>query len=103
VIGPDRPDSADRLLERVADRLRVVGPRLAARDGQAAQDQLDQVRAALQRMADRTAEATGEPVRPVPRLAAHALADQALVLGHDLERASPTEAAAILTELNRLI
>ena len=77
-------DDAVRQLERLADRLRVVGPRLAARDGQEAQDQLAAIRAGLQRLADLAAEVDGGPSRKVPELAAFGLADQLLVLGHDL-------------------
>jgi hypothetical protein len=77
-------DAARRRLERLADRLRVVGPRLAAREGEPAQELLTRIRAGLQRIADLAADADGEPRRRVPDLAAHALGDQALVLGLDL-------------------
>jgi len=83
--GPS-DEEALRRLERLADRLRVVGPRLAGREGEAAQQLLREIRAGLQRIADLAAEADGEPSRVVPELAAHALGDQALVLGHDLLR-----------------
>ena len=73
-----------RELDRVADRLRVIGPRYAARDTPEAAAALDGVRAAIQRLADLAADAEGVPRRVVPRLAPHALADQVLVLGHDL-------------------
>ncbi|GAB3245146.1 hypothetical protein [Kineosporia babensis] len=79
-------DEATKRLERLADRLRVVGPRLGARQGPEAADLLGQVRAGLQKIADLTADADGEPRRPVPVLSAYALADQAMVLGHDLLR-----------------
>lgn len=79
-------DEAARQLERLADRLRVVGPRLAARQGPEAADLLARVRAGLQRIADLTADADAEPRRPVPVLSGYALADQALVLGSDLLR-----------------
>jgi hypothetical protein len=75
---------AVRRLERLADRLRVVGPRLAARQDPAARDLLVAIRGGLQRLADLAADADGEPRRVVPELAGHALADQALVLGHEL-------------------
>jgi len=77
-------EEARRRLERLADRLRVVGPRLAAREGESARERLARIRAGLQRIADLAADADGEPRRPVPELAAHALGDQALVLGLDL-------------------
>ena len=86
-VRPDESvsdEQAQRRLERVADRLRVVGPRLAGREGPAAEELLGQIRAGLQRLADLAAAADGEPRRPVPVLAAHALGDQLLVLGHDL-------------------
>ena len=107
-------EDAERLLERLADRLRVVGPRLAAREGEAAQQLLREIRAGLQRLADLAAETDGEPRRAVPELAAYALGDQALVLGHELlgepgqepgRRAAAVRAAAgqILQDINRLI
>jgi hypothetical protein len=77
-------EEAVRRLERLADRLRVVGPRLAARRDPAAGELLGTIRAGLQRLADLAADVDGEPRRVVPELAAHALADQALVLGHDV-------------------
>jgi hypothetical protein len=77
-------DDAVRQLERLADRLRVVGPRLAAREGPQPQAQLAALRSGLQRLADLAADADGHPRRAVPELAAFALADQLLVLGHDL-------------------
>ncbi len=70
--------------ERLADRLRVVGPRFAAREGQAAAAVLDDVRAVLQRLADLGADAERRPRRPLPILAAHALGDQLLVLSRDV-------------------
>ncbi len=103
-------DDAVRRLERLANRLRVVGPRLAARDGEAAHQVLQEIRAGLQRLADLAADADGERRRVVPELAAHALGDQVLVLGHDLlsppsRRSDAVRAAAVQTfeELNRLI
>lgn len=79
-------DEASKRLDRLADRLRVVGPRLAARQSAEAAELIAQVRAGLQTIADLTADADGEPRRPLPALKAHALADQALVLGNDLLR-----------------
>ena len=88
--GPDRlsptAQEADRQLQRLADRLRVVGPRLAGRGTPQAGATLDLVRDGLQRLADLAADADGLPRRQVQRLGAHALGDQALVLGHDLLR-----------------
>jgi hypothetical protein len=77
-------EDAVRQLDRLADRLRVVGPRLAARETPEALEALRAIRIGLQRLADLAADADGLPRRIVPELAAHALADQALVLGHDL-------------------
>jgi predicted TIM-barrel fold metal-dependent hydrolase len=82
--------SADRLLrdaERAADRLRLVGPRMAARSGPDAAAVLTAVRAAIQRLADAGADAESRPRRAVPELAPHALGDQVLVLVHDLAAA----------------
>jgi hypothetical protein len=73
-----------REAERVADRLRVVGPRLAARGTPEARGVVTQVRELLQRLADLGADGEGEPRREVPALAEHALADQLLVLARDV-------------------
>jgi hypothetical protein len=103
-------DDVRRRLERLADRLRVVGPRLAAREGEAARQLLGEIRAGLQRLADCAADADGEPRRAVPELAPHALADQALVLGLDLlgapdQRSNAVLAAAMMTleDVNKLV
>ena len=83
-------EEVTRELGRVADRLRVVGPRLAARaaaDGTAAAG-IDRARDVVQRLADLAADGESRPRRAVPRLAPHALGDQALVLGHDVLRAA---------------
>jgi hypothetical protein len=77
-------EDAVRRLERLADRLRVVGPRLSARQDPAAEELLAIIRDRLQQLADLAADIDGEPRRMVPELAGHALADQALVLGYDL-------------------
>ncbi len=82
-LSPTYPEAVRRL-DRLADRLRVVGPRLAARTGPDAADLLAAISAGLQELADLAADADGRPRRPVPRLSGYALADQALVLGHDL-------------------
>jgi hypothetical protein len=88
----------DRELERVADRLRVLGPRLAARartadpadtaDGADGVEEgvgaLGLVRQVLRTLAELAADVEGGPRRPVPQLAPYALGDQLLVLGHDL-------------------
>jgi hypothetical protein len=92
------PDGAQltRELERVADRLRVLGPRLA----------VQRVRAVLQELADLAADAEGRPRRRVPELAPHSLGDQLLVLGHDVAGVGPqalAAAAASLVELRRTL
>jgi hypothetical protein len=96
-----------REVERVADRLRVIGPRLAARGGPDAARALDGVRQVLQRLADLAADAEDRPLRTVPVLGAHALGDQVLVLGHDVagsgDSAAMTAAEAILVTLRRSI
>lgn len=92
-------DRLERDAERAADRLRVVGPRMAARTGPEARALLDDVRADLQRLADLAADAEERPRRAVPVLAAHALADQVLVLAHDVAVAAPgTPAGDAATE-----
>jgi hypothetical protein len=78
------PEDAERELSRVADRLRVIAPRLSARGTPAAVETLSQVRSGLQQLADLAAAAAGEPIRVVPELNAYVLADQILVLGHEL-------------------
>ncbi len=104
------PAGTDRLLreaDRAADRLRVVGPRMAARTGDEAAALLDAVRADLQRLADVGADAEQRPHRDVPVLEAHALADQVLVLAHDVARTADPDAAhvalAVLAELRARI
>jgi hypothetical protein len=77
-------DRLAREAERAADRLRVVGPRMAARTGGDAVALLDAVRADLQRLADVAAASQDRPSRAVPALAPHALGDQVLVLAHDV-------------------
>lgn len=77
-----------RELVRVADRLRVIGPRLAARDAPDAAASLEPARQVLQALADLAAGAEGRSPRVVPQLAPHALADQVLVLGHDVVQAA---------------
>jgi hypothetical protein len=79
-------EEVTRELDRVADRLRVVGPRLASRAqaDKAAAAGIERARAVLQRLADLAADGESRPRREVPHLAPHALGDQALVLGHDV-------------------
>ena len=75
-------DDVRRELVRVADRLRVLGPRWTQRESPPAE--VAAVRSALQQLADLAADAAGDPRRSVPDLALHALADQLLVLGHEV-------------------
>ncbi len=93
--------------DRLADRLRVVGPRLAARDGAQAAAMLDDVRGVLQALADLGADAEGRPRRPVPVLAAPALGDQVLVLAHDVaaagDPAARTDAVQLIRDLARRV
>lgn len=131
-MAPTADDAAlTQEIERVADRVRVLGPRMAARlsarpgapagrlgstGGQGisvagpgisvaeqASRTLDQIRGVLQVLADLAADAEGRPRRPVPALAPHGLGDQVLVLGHDLLAvASPDARAAGLSALIEL-
>jgi len=81
-----------RELERLADRLRTLGPRHAARaatDRRSAAAVLA-VRQALDELADVAARAEDRRTPPVPELAAHALADQLLVLGRDALAPDPS-------------
>ena len=83
-------EEVSRELDRVADRLRVVGPRLASRAqaDDAAATGIDRARRVLQQLADLAADGESRPRREVPHLAPHALGDQALVLGHDVVAAA---------------
>ncbi len=92
--APDGYDVA-RAAERLADRLRVLGPRWAARSLPDDAAHAAAVRAGLQRLADAAARSQDRPVRPVPDLGLHALADQLLVLTRD---AAATGEPAVLDE-----
>jgi hypothetical protein len=95
------PDPA-READRVADRLRVLGPRWAARQHAADAEAVAAVRAALQALADLAAAADGDERRTVPALALHALADQVLVLAHEADRAGAGPVATeVLVALRR--
>ena len=89
---PPVPD-LEREAVRVADRLRVLGPRWAARQHPPDAEAVDAVRGTLQRLADLAADAGAGPRRPVPHLALHALGDQVLVLAREAARAGATDAA----------
>ena len=97
------PYEVMRAAERLADRLRMLGPRWAARDNPADAAPAAAVRDALQRLADLAARAEGEPSRPVPDIGLHALADQLLVLARDAtavgDGATLDEAARTVAEL----
>jgi hypothetical protein len=100
--GPEGGPDLARETERVADRLRVLGPRWAAREYAPDSEAVAAVRTALQALADVTAEADGDPRRAVPELALHALADQVSVLAHEAARAGAGPAAAdVLVALRR--
>jgi hypothetical protein len=92
VIEPDIP-GLEREAGRVADRLRVLGPRWAARDHAPDAAAIGAVRAALQALADVAADAAGAARRPVPPLALHAAGDQVLVLAREAAQAGATDAA----------
>jgi hypothetical protein len=103
VIEPPVPD-LEREAARVADRLRVLGPRWAARDHAPDGAAADAVRRALQALADLAADAEGLPRRPVPWLALHALGDQVLVLAREAGRAGATDAAhEVLVRLRQAV
>lgn len=95
-LMPTAPDvgseALHRELDRVAVRLRVLGPRWAGRGG-AGQPQVDTVRSALQELADLGADVEGRAHRAVPVLGPHALPDQLLVLGQDVLAAGDPGAA----------
>ena len=91
--APDAPGVV-RAAERVADRLRVLGPRWADRNRSEDARSAGQVRAGLQRLADAGARAERRPERPVPDLGLHVLADQVLVLARDVAATGDAEALA---------
>jgi hypothetical protein len=95
------PDAAGvvRAGERVADRLRVLGPRWAARDRPEDARPAAEVRAGLQRLADAAARAEGRALRPVPDLGLHVLADQVLVLARDAAATGDPSALAEADEV----
>jgi hypothetical protein len=89
---------------RVADRLRVLGPRWAARNVAADAAAMTAVRDTLQALADLAADAAGAPRRTVPALAPHALADQVLVLAHEAGVSGVQQAACrLLADLRRVL
>ena len=94
------PYEVMRAAERLADRLRMLGPRWAARDNPEDAAPAAAVRDALQRLADLAARAEGEPSRPVPDIGLHALADQLLVLARDATAAGDDE---VLDEAARAV
>jgi hypothetical protein len=83
---------------RVADRLRVLGPRWVERGEVAGPAAAQDVRRVLQRLADLGAQAEGRPVRAVPELGLHALADQLLVLVADVEHQATSAACALAAD-----
>ena len=100
MIPVSDPYEVMRAAERLADRLRMLGPRWAARSNPADAAPAGAVRAALQRLADVAARAEGQPARPVPDVGLHALADQLLVLARD---ATATGDTAALDEAARTV
>ncbi len=101
-MGAD-PYEVLRLADRLADRLRMLGPRWAARDHAADAAPVAAVRHALQQLADLGARHEGLPSRPVPDIGLHALADQLLVLTRDAvaagDGAAVRDAARALEDL----
>lgn len=63
-------------VRRVVDRLSVVAPRLSPSERDAVQE-------FLQWLADAAADGSGREGRRVPRIRAHGLADQVVVLARD--------------------
>jgi hypothetical protein len=105
--GPPDATAVVRSAERLADRLRLLGPRWAARNRADDAAPAAAVRAGLQRLADVTARAEGRPIRPVPDLGLHALADQLLVLARDVaatgEPGALAEADAVLANVRTAV
>ena len=107
-MDPSVLRETEREVERIADRLRILGPRLAQdpeltvqHDGDG-QGVLQVVRIALKRLADLAADAEGLQRHQVPSLPPHALADQLLVLGYDALRASAHPGAGTCDETDSL-
>jgi hypothetical protein len=92
--GAPDAEGVVRAAERVADRLRVLGPRWAARDRPEDARPVGEVRAGLQRLADAAARAEHRPELPVPDLGLHVLADQVLVLARDAAATGDADALA---------
>ena len=89
-------------LERLARRLATLGPARLGRslpDGTATP--ADAAHRFAQRVGDATAAAEGVPVRPVPRLADRAAADQLTVLVRDLLAVAERVPQPTLAELAR--
>jgi len=96
-----------READRVADRVQVVAPRMAARSTADGARVLADLREACARLAALALDAEGVAWRPLPELAPHAVADQVLVLAHDLARSGDGAAIgaglALLLDLKRRI
>lgn len=94
-----------REVERVADRVRLAAPRLAARGSSQAEQQLADIHLVLQQLADLAADAERTGRRAVPAVGSAALADQLTVLGRDVAQtcSEPTLSAAqeLLVALRR--
>ena len=90
VIGESLLKDADR----IADRLRILLPRLLGRtDDSAGRELLAATRATLQALADAAASAQGTATRAVPEIRVLAVPDQLLVLAHDLVTGAPEAGA----------
>ncbi|WP_363326460.1 hypothetical protein [Haloactinopolyspora sp.] len=63
----------------------------------------DAVHQLAQRLADAAADARGEPRRPVPRLADHALADQLQVVARELSEAVRDTGAVDIDAVRRSV
>jgi len=98
--GPPDVTGVVRSAERLADRLRLLGPRWAARNRSADAAPAAAVRAALQGLEDSTARAEGRPAHQVPDLGLHALPDQLIVLARD---AAGTGGPATLAEADAIL
>ena len=94
-------ESLRRELGRVQGRLRAMP--LDRLDGEPA----DLARDAAQTLADLAATAQHRPLRTVPRLAVHGVADQLAVTAHDVlvegDRAALSQALDVLTALRRAL
>jgi hypothetical protein len=108
LIPDDGPRAVlERELGRVATRLRGLSLERLQRPDDQGVTAAGRTHDCAQHLADLAADAAGRRRRPVPKLAAHAAADQLAVTAHDVlaegNWAAVAAAAAALTALRRAL